>query len=109
MSRVIRAALVQARWTGDKETMTKAHEEYARSAAAAGAKAICFQELFYGPYFCQVQDPAYYAYAESVPGPTTERFQTLAAELGMVMVLPMYEQEQPGVLYNTAAVVDADG
>ena len=43
------------------------------------------------------------------PGPTTERFQALAAELGLVMVLPMYEQEQPGVLFNTAAVVDADG
>jgi N-carbamoylputrescine amidase len=89
--------------------MIKAHEEYARQAAAQGAKVICFQELFYGPYFCQVQDKEFYSYAEAIPGPTTERFQALAAELGMVMVLPMYEQEQPGVLYNTAAVVDADG
>jgi N-carbamoylputrescine amidase len=109
MGSVIRAALVQTNWTGDKESMIKAHEEYARQAAGQGAKVICVQELFYGPYFCQVQDPQYYSYAESIPGPTTERFQTLAAELGMVMVLPMYEQEQPGVLYNTAAVVDADG
>jgi beta-ureidopropionase len=109
MADAIRAALVQTTWTGDKESMIKAHEEYARQAAGQGAKVICFQELFYGPYFCQVQDAAYYSYAESVPGPTTERFQALAAELGMVMVLPMYEQEQPGVLYNTAAVVDADG
>jgi beta-ureidopropionase len=105
----IRAALVQTNWTGDKETMIKAHEEYARQAAAQGARVICFQELFYGPYFCQVQDAQFYEYAESIPGPTTERFQALAKELGMVMVLPMYEQEQPGVLYNTAAVVDADG
>ncbi|MBX6391027.1 MAG: acyltransferase [Frankia sp.] len=109
MSRVIRAALVQAAWTGDKESMIKAHEDYARQAAEQGAKVMCFQELFYGPYFCQVQDAAYYSYAESVPGPTVERFQALAAELGMVLVLPVYEQEQPGVLYNTAAVVDADG
>jgi beta-ureidopropionase len=109
MADLVRAALVQTTWTGDKESMIKAHEEYARQAAAQGAKVICFQELFYGPYFCQVQDSQYYSYAESIPGPTTERFQALAAELGMVMVLPMYEQEQPGVLYNTAAVVDADG
>src|SRR5687768_7081476 len=109
MADVVRAALVQTNWTGDKESMIKAHEEYARQAAAQGAKVICFQELFYGPYFCQVQDKEFYSYAESIPGPTTERFQALAAELGMVMVLPMYEQEQPGVLYNTAAVVDADG
>ncbi|HKE63193.1 MAG TPA: nitrilase-related carbon-nitrogen hydrolase [Micromonosporaceae bacterium] len=109
MANTVRAALVQATWTGDKESMIKAHEEYARQAAASGAKVMCFQELFYGPYFCQVQDPKYYAYAESVPGPTVERFQALAAELGMVLILPVYEQEQPGVLYNTAAVVDADG
>ena len=109
MADVIRAALVQATWTGDKESMIKAHEEYARQAAAQGAKVMCFQELFYGPYFCQVQDQKFYAYAESVPGPTVERFSALAAELGMVMVLPVYEQEQPGVLYNTAAVIDADG
>jgi N-carbamoylputrescine amidase len=109
VSDVIRAALVQTTWTGDKESMIKAHEQYARDAAAQGAKVICFQELFYGPYFCQVQDAAYYDYAESIPGPTTERFQALAAELGLVMILPMYEKEQEGVLYNTAAVVDADG
>jgi N-carbamoylputrescine amidase len=109
MAEVVRAALVQAAWTGDQESMTKAHEDYARQAAAAGAQVICFQELFYGPYFCQLQDPKFYEYAESVPGPTVERFQALAAELRLVMVLPVYEQEQPGVLYNTAAVIDADG
>jgi N-carbamoylputrescine amidase len=106
---VIRAALVQEAWTGDKESMIKVHEDRAREAKEQGAQVVCFQELFYGPYFCQVQDATYYEYAESIPGPTTERFQELARELEMVMVLPMYEQEQPGVLFNTAAVVDADG
>ena len=109
MPTTVRAALVQTTWTGDKESMIKAHEEYAREAAAQGAKVVCFQELFYGPYFCQVQDAKFYDYAESVPGPTVERFAALARELGLVTVLPVYEQEQPGVLYNTAAVLDADG
>src|ERR671911_3009444 len=89
--------------------MPKLHEDSARQAASQGVQVICFQELFYGPYFCQVQDSAYYEYAESIPGPTLERFQAIAAETQMVMVLPMYEREQEGVLYNTAAVVDADG
>jgi beta-ureidopropionase len=106
---IVRAALVQAVWTGDKESMIAHHEQQARLAAAEGATVICFQELFYGPYFCQVQDAAFYEYAESVPGPVTERFAKLAAELAMVMVLPVYELEQPGFLYNTAAVIDADG
>jgi len=109
MSGVVRAAIVQTTWTGDKESMIKAHEEYVRQAAAQGAKVICFQELFYGPYFCQVQESEYYAYAEAIPGPITERFAALAAEHSMVMVLPMYEREQAGMLYNTAAVIDADG
>ncbi len=110
MSRVIRAALFQTAWTGDKESMIQVHEQAAHDAAAQGAQVLCFQELFYGPYFCQVQDKAFYEYAEQIPqGPTVRRFQAVAKELGIVLVLPMYEEEQPGVLYNTAAVIDADG
>ena len=110
MANVIRAALLQTDWTGDKASMIDKHEEVAREASAQGAQVICFQELFYGPYFCQVQDAQYYEYTEAIPdGPTTQRFQSVAKELGMVMVLPMYEVEQAGVYYNTAAVIDADG
>jgi N-carbamoylputrescine amidase len=110
MARIVKAALLQTDWTGDKESMIDKHEEAAREAAAEGAQVMCFQELFYGPYFCQVQDAEYYAYTESIPeGPTTRRFQAIAKELGMVMVLPMYEVEQTGLYYNTAAVIDADG
>ncbi len=110
MSRTVRSAIVQTAWTGDKESMLDLHEKHARDAAAQGAQVMCFQELFYGPYFCQVQEAQYYDYAEAVPdGPTVTRFSALAKELGMVMVLPVYEREQAGFLYNTAAVVDADG
>ncbi|TXQ21294.1 nitrilase-related carbon-nitrogen hydrolase, partial [Escherichia coli] len=51
MMSTVRAALVQSKWTGDKESMIAAHEGFARSAAEQGAKVVCFQELFYGPYF----------------------------------------------------------
>ncbi len=71
-SEVIRAALVQSKWTGDKESMIAQNVALARTAAAQGAQVLCFQELFYGPYFCQVQDPEYFAYTETIPGPTTE-------------------------------------
>jgi N-carbamoylputrescine amidase len=106
----VRAAMVQTSWTGDKESMIELHERYVAEAAEAGAQIMCFQELFYGPYFCQVQDAKFYDYTEAIPdGPTTKRFQELAAKHGMVLVLPMYEKEQEGLLYNTAAVIDADG
>lgn len=110
MSKTVKAAILQTAWTGDKESMIELHEKYVAEAAAQGTQVMCFQELFYGPYFCQVQDTQYYSYAEAIPdGPTTKRFQEIAAKYGMVLVLPMYEEEQPGVLYNTAAVIDADG
>jgi len=106
---VVRAALTQTTWTGDKESMIAKHEKFARDAAAQGAQIICFQELFYGPYFGIIEDAKYYEYAESIPGPTTTRFQELAKELGIVIVLPIYEEAMPGVYYNTAVVIDADG
>jgi len=105
----VRAAITQVAWTGDKETMIKRHEELARNAAADGAAIIGFQELFYGPYFGIVPDQKYYSYVETIPGPTVERFQALARQLNLVIVLPIYEVENEGEYYNTAAVIDADG
>ncbi|WP_406270694.1 acyltransferase [Actinacidiphila glaucinigra] len=110
MPNVVRAALVQATWTGDTESMIAKHEEHAREAAAGGARVIGFQEVFNSPYFCQVQEAENYRWAERVPdGPTVQRMQTLARETGMVTVVPVYEIEQDGFYYNTAAVIDADG
>ncbi|MGD0944102.1 MAG: nitrilase-related carbon-nitrogen hydrolase [Acidimicrobiales bacterium] len=110
MADLVRAALIQARWAGDKETMTKNAIRSVEQAAAAGAKVVCLQELFNGPYFCQVQDGDWYDFAEPVPdGPTVRQFMDVAREHGIVLVVPLYEVEQPGVFYNTAAVIDANG
>jgi len=110
MANTVRAALVQTAWTGDKESMVEKNVKYARDAAAQGAQVMCFQELFNAPYFCQVQDDEHKDTAEPVPdGPTTQRMIELAKETGMVLVVPIYEKEDDGLLYNTAAVVDADG
>ena len=106
---LIRAAITQTTWTGDKESMIAKHERFARDAASQGAQVICFQELFYGPYFGITEDAKYYDFAEAADGPVVTRFAALAKDLGIVMVLPIYEEEQPGVYYNTAVVVDADG
>src|SRR5437868_6331531 len=83
---------------------------HVQAAAAQGAQVVCLQELFYGPYFCQVQEPEYFSYTEAIPdGPTTRLMQEVARDNGVVLIVPMYEHEQPGVYYNTAAVIDADG
>src|SRR5467141_2016689 len=106
----VKAALVQCAWTGDKGSMIEKHSKYIAGAAKQGAKVMCLQELFYGPYFCQVQDSKHYSYTEKIPdGPTTQLMQELAKKHGMVLIAPMYEEDQVGVYYNTAAVIDADG
>ena len=97
MANIVRAALLQTDWPGSKAAMLDKHEQAVHDAKAQGAQVMCFQELFYGPYFCQVQDAQYYEYTEYIPdGPTTQRFQAIAKETGMVLVLPMYEIVQPG-------------
>jgi N-carbamoylputrescine amidase len=110
MSNLVRAALVQAKWTGDTASMVDLHEKYARDAAAQDAKILGFQEVFNAPYFCQVQEAEHYRWAEPVPdGPTVRRMCALAKELGVVLVVPIFEAEGAGFYYNTAAVIDADG
>ncbi|TCP53036.1 N-carbamoylputrescine amidase [Tamaricihabitans halophyticus] len=110
MSNIVRAGLVQQRWTGDKDSMIENSVQAIASAASQGAQVVCLQELFYGPYFCQVQDVDYYSYTEPIPdGPTTQLLCEVARRHHIVIVAPMYEEEQPGIYYNTAAVIDADG
>jgi beta-ureidopropionase len=110
MAEIVRAALVQQAWTGDKDSMIAAALRHIHAAADQGAQVVCLQELFYGPYFCQVQDADYYSYTEAIPdGPTTRLLQKAAETHRIVIIAPMYEEEQPGLYYNTAAVIDADG
>lgn len=91
------------------EAMLNKHIPYIEEAGKKGVQILCLQEIFNTPYFCPGQDKAWYASAETVPGPTTEVMQSLAKKYGMVIVVPIYEREQAGFLYNTAAVIDADG
>ncbi|WP_372663580.1 nitrilase-related carbon-nitrogen hydrolase [Cohnella sp.] len=86
------------------------HLKLVREAKSRGAQIVSLQEIFYGPYFCAEQTTKWYEAAEEVPGgPTTKLFQELAKELGIVIVLPVYEREGIASYYNTAAVIDADG
>jgi N-carbamoylputrescine amidase len=110
MTRIVRGALLQATWTGDKQSMIDKHVSYVEQAATEGVQVMCFQELFYGPYFCQIQDPKYYGLTEQIPGgPTTKLMQEAARKHKIVLIVPMYEEDNTGVYYNTASVIDADG
>lgn len=92
------------------DAMLAKHEKYVKEAAEKGVQILCFQELFNGPYFCAEQNPCWYDLAEEIPnGSTVKKMEDLARKYNMVLIVPMYEKEQTGVYYNTAAVIDADG
>ena len=93
-----------------KANMIEAHLPLIDEAGANGVQVLCLQEVFNQPYFCPSQDVKWYAAVEKIPdGPTTRLMQDYAKKHSMVIVVPIYEEEQTGVYYNTAAVIDADG
>ncbi len=91
-----------------EENLAKA-ERKIREAAARQAEVICLQELFRSQYFCREENAALFAFAETIPGPSTARLGKLAAELGVVVIASLFEKRAAGLYHNTAAVVDADG
>ena len=80
-----------------------------RKAANEGAQLIVLQELHNSLYFCQVEDTNIFDLAETIPGPSTDDFGTLAKELGVVVVLSLFERRAPGLYHNTAVVIEKDG
>jgi len=118
MSRIIKAALIQAASTHDgaedpkviRSAMIDKHIRMIEDAAKKGVQVLCLQELFYGPYFCAEQETRWYSITEQIPdGPTTQLMMETAKRLGMVIVVPIYEVDGTGIYYNTASVIDADG
>ena len=118
MSRIIKCGLIQAHNAAPTdapiEQIRKANIDHqmtmVEDAARQGVQMLCFQEVFTMPYFCAEQTTRWYEAVERIPdGPTVQLMQNVAKEHGMVIVVPIYEEEQAGVYYNTAAVIDADG
>ena len=101
--------LIQETVTPDAARQVARTSEKIREAAKRGAQIILLQELFNAPYFCKVTDAERFDLAEPIPGPTVEAMQKLAKELGVVIIVPIFEKRGPGVYHNSAAVVDADG
>jgi len=118
MARIVKGGLIQASTPVNEgegslkeihEAMLEKHLGMIDEAGQQGVQILCLQEVFNGPYFCPSQDPKWYDFAEAVPGPTTGLMQEYAKKYEMVIIVPVYERQQAGVYYNTAAVIDADG
>src|SRR5215813_5939848 len=118
MARTVRCGLIQATCVAPPEETLEtikrqAIEKHLRlidEAAKKGAKILCMQEIFTGPYFCAEQSSRWYGMVEKIPdGPTVQLMRELAKKYGMAIIVPIYEEELAGIYYNTAAVIDADG
>ena len=118
MARTVLSGLIQASNPINDESvpvaevqaaMLEKHIGMIHDAGKKGVQILCLQEIFNGPYFCPGQDKRWYDAAEAIPGPTVDVLAKLAAQYQMAMVVPLYEREQAGLYYNTAAILDADG
>ena len=102
-------ALIQARCSESPVRNTERTEAMIRNAAGQGGNIIALQELFQTVYFCREINPHYFELAESIPGPVTDRMSDLAKDLGVVLLVPLFEKAAPGLYYNSMVVIDADG
>jgi N-carbamoylputrescine amidase len=106
MSNPLRVALLQESNRGDAAANLDAIEAGLREAAAAGAALVLLQELHNGPYFCQHESVGEFERAEPIPGPSTARIGSLAAELQLVVVASLFERRAAGIYHNSAVVFD---
>ncbi|HEV3468080.1 MAG TPA: nitrilase-related carbon-nitrogen hydrolase [Pyrinomonadaceae bacterium] len=118
MARIVRGGLIQATNAAPtdapieeiKRANVEKHLKMIEEAARRGVQMLCLQEIFTTPYFCAEQQVRWYEAVERIPdGPTTRLMQEVAKQYGVVIVVPVYEEEITGLYYNSAAVIDADG
>ena len=108
-SKLVALGLIQAKADSDPATNLQATLAKVEQAAANGANIVCTQELFATEYFCQSEHHDNFHLAETIPGDTTEAFQSLAKRCGIVIIVSLFEKRSAGVYHNSAAVIDADG
>jgi N-carbamoylputrescine amidase len=105
----MKAGIIQQANTSDRDENIKRLQQKIRRLAQDGAELVVLQELHNGLYFCQTEDPAVFDQAETVPGLSTDSFGLLAKELGVVLVLSLFEKRATGLYHNTAVVIESDG
>jgi N-carbamoylputrescine amidase len=105
----LQVGIVQQSNTGDRSANIARSEAGIRACAQQGAQLVILQELHCGLYFCQTEETAIFDQGETIPGPSTEYFGAIAAELGLVIVLSLFEKRAPGLYHNTAVVLEKDG
>ena len=105
----MKVGIIQQTCTANIESNRQKLAGNIRTAAQQGAQLVVLQELHNSLYFCQTENVEFCNLAEPIPGPSTQFYGVLAAELGIVLVTSLYERRAPGLYHNTAVVFEADG
>ena len=105
----MKIGIIQHKCVEEVEKNLSHMEASIRKAAQEGAQLVVLQELHNSVYFCQTENTDHFNLAESIPGPSTERFGKLAKELGVVIVTSLFERRATGLYHNTAVVIERDG
>lgn len=105
----MKIGIIQQANTANREDNISRLQSKIRDLASKGAEVIVLQELHNGLYFCQTEETDIFDQAETIPGPSTESFGKLANELGVVIVLSLFEKRAAGLYHNTAVVIEKDG
>lgn len=109
MARTVTLAATQMTCTWELDGNLDRAEGLVREAAALGADVVLLQELFATPYFCIDVDPRHFDLARPIDGhPVVERFRSLAAELGVVLPVSVFERAGQA-FFNALVMIDADG
>ncbi len=106
---MIKVALVQHACQADAAANLEHIAGRIASAAEAGAQLVLLQELHNSLYFCVQERMEHFDLAETIPGPSTERFSQLARQYGLVIVSSLFEKRAAGLYHNTSVVFDSDG
>lgn len=101
--------LIQIAVGNDPDAMLKKAQDKIEQAAKAGANIVCLPELFKNRYFPQHMGVDISAFAETIPGKTTQVFSDIAKAHQIVIIVPLLEKTPEGKIYNSAVVIDADG
>lgn len=109
MKHTLSIALVQQACTADIEANKAKLAAAIAQVAEQKAELIVLQELHNSLYFCQEEKTENFDLAESIPGPSTDFYGTLARQYAVVIVASLFEKRAPGLCHNTAVVLEADG
>ena len=109
MVRKVKIGIIQSKISDNTQSNIILAIKSIKKAASKKAKIICVPELFLSTYFCQTESHSNFKLAEKIPGRITKIFSDLAKELGVILILSLFEKKTSGFYHNTSIVIDEVG